>query len=110
MAHAAASAPPASPAPIAETPLTGLISAQVAERRPRGLTNAGGEPTSRSSLRSCGRLLPGHCAANTQGEPPRSFPEAPDLPGRFTADNLRVPCLAGSADARLWFTSGVLFP
>ena len=48
MAHAAASAPPASPAPIAETPLTGLTSAQVAERRPRGLTNAGGEPTSRS--------------------------------------------------------------
>ncbi len=48
MAHAAASAPPASPAPIAETPLTGLTSAQVAERRPRGLTNTGGEPTSRS--------------------------------------------------------------
>jgi len=48
MVHAAASAPPASPAPIAETPLTGLTSAQVAERRPRGLMNAGGEPTSRS--------------------------------------------------------------
>jgi len=48
MAHAVASAPPASPAPIAETPLTGLTSAQVAERRPRGLMNAGGEPTSRS--------------------------------------------------------------
>src|SRR6266568_1723530 len=48
MAHAAASAPPASPAPIAETPLTGLTSAQVAERRSRGLTNTGGEPTSRS--------------------------------------------------------------
>src|SRR6266702_1377432 len=44
----AASAPPASPAPIAETPLTGLTSAQVAERRARGLTNAGGERTSRS--------------------------------------------------------------
>src|SRR6266704_3313821 len=48
MAHAAAAAPPAEPGPIAETPLTGLTSAQVAERRPRGLTNTGGEPTSRS--------------------------------------------------------------
>src|SRR6266567_3730853 len=47
MAHAAASAPPASPAPIAETPLTGLTTAQVAERRSRGLANAGGERTSR---------------------------------------------------------------
>src|SRR5712672_3573741 len=48
MAHAAASAPPASPAPIAETPSSGLTSAQVAERRVRGLMNAGGERTSRS--------------------------------------------------------------
>src|SRR6266568_3500128 len=47
MAHAAASAPPASPAPIAETPPSGLTSAQVAELRSRGLTNAGGEHTSR---------------------------------------------------------------
>src|SRR6266446_6284313 len=48
MADAAASAPPASPAPIAETPSSGLTSAQVAERRARGLMNAGGERTSRS--------------------------------------------------------------
>src|SRR6266581_6355427 len=48
MADAAASTPPAPAAPVAETPLTGLTSAQVAERRSRGLTNTGGEPTSRS--------------------------------------------------------------
>src|SRR6266576_223413 len=48
MADAAASTPPAPAAPIAETPSAGLTSAQVAERRSRGLTNAGGEHTSRS--------------------------------------------------------------
>jgi len=45
---AAASTPPALTAPPAETPPAGLTSAQVAERRSRGLTNAGGETTSRS--------------------------------------------------------------
>jgi len=45
MADAAAPAPPA---PVAWTPPAGLTSAQVAERRSRGLTNAGGETTSRS--------------------------------------------------------------
>ena len=45
MADAAA---PTSAAPIAVTPPGGLSSAQVAERRSRGLTNAGGERTSRS--------------------------------------------------------------
>ncbi|HEV2376169.1 MAG TPA: HAD-IC family P-type ATPase [Streptosporangiaceae bacterium] len=35
-------------APITETPPTGLSSAEVAEQRSRGLTNAGGERTSRS--------------------------------------------------------------
>src|SRR5713101_4150179 len=48
MADAAASLPLASAAPIAETPSTGLTGAQVAERRSRGLANAGGERTSRS--------------------------------------------------------------
>src|SRR5262250_3412047 len=48
MADAAASAPLASAAPIVLTPPAGLSSAQVAERRLRGLTNAGGERTSRS--------------------------------------------------------------
>jgi cation-transporting ATPase E len=48
MADAAASAPLASAAPIALTPPVGLSSAQVAERRSRGLTNTGGERTSRS--------------------------------------------------------------
>src|SRR5260370_7595970 len=48
MADPAAAPPPAPAAPVAETPPTGLTSAQVAERRSRGLTNAGGEPTSRS--------------------------------------------------------------
>jgi cation-transporting P-type ATPase E len=48
MADAAASAPRTSAAPIALTPPAGLSSAQVAERRSRGLTNAGGERTSRS--------------------------------------------------------------
>ena len=45
MADAAASPPSA---PIALTPPVGLSSAQVAERRSRGLTNAGGERASRS--------------------------------------------------------------
>jgi cation-transporting ATPase E len=45
MADAAASP---SPAPAALTAPAGLSSAQVAERRSRGLTNAGGERTSRS--------------------------------------------------------------
>src|SRR5712675_54679 len=44
----AAALPPAPAAPVAETPPSGLTSAQVAERRSRGLTNAGGEHTSRS--------------------------------------------------------------
>src|SRR5260221_9959856 len=48
MADAAPSTPPALAAPTVETPSTGLTSAQVAERRSRGLTNAGGEHTSRS--------------------------------------------------------------
>ena len=48
MADAAASAPPAPAAPVAWTPPAGLTSVQVAERRSRGLTNAGGERTSRS--------------------------------------------------------------
>src|SRR5260370_23600235 len=48
MVDAAAPMPPAAPAPIAETPPAGLTSEQVAERRSRGLTNAGGERTSRS--------------------------------------------------------------
>src|SRR5215470_977520 len=48
MADAAASRPPAPAAPVTETPPAGLSSAQVAERRSRGLTNAGGEHTSRS--------------------------------------------------------------
>ena len=43
MADAAASTPPAPSAAIAETPSSGLTSAQVAERRSRGLANAGGE-------------------------------------------------------------------
>jgi cation-transporting ATPase E len=45
MADAVAST---SPAPKARTPSVGLSSAQVAERRSRGLTNAGAETTSRS--------------------------------------------------------------
>jgi cation-transporting P-type ATPase E len=48
MADAATPPPPASAAPIAWTPSAGLSSVQVAERRSRGLTNAGGEPSSRS--------------------------------------------------------------
>src|SRR6266576_1449193 len=48
MADAAASLPPVPAAPVAETPLAGLTSGQVAERRSRGLANAGGEHTSRS--------------------------------------------------------------
>ena len=39
---------PAPAAPIAVTPPAGLSSAQVAVRRSRGLTNSGGETTSRS--------------------------------------------------------------
>src|SRR5215472_4761783 len=48
MADAASSPPPVPAAPMALTPPAGLSSAQVAERRSRGLTNAGGEHTSRS--------------------------------------------------------------
>src|SRR5215470_18157763 len=51
MADAAASTPPAPAAPAAPaalTPPAGLSSADVAERRSRGLTNAGGGHTSRS--------------------------------------------------------------
>ena len=48
MADAAAAMPPAPTPPIAETPLAGLTSAQVAERRSRGLANASAERTSRS--------------------------------------------------------------
>jgi cation-transporting ATPase E len=48
MADAAAFTPPAPAVPPVETPPAGLTSAQVAERRSRGLTNAGGETTSRS--------------------------------------------------------------
>jgi cation-transporting P-type ATPase E len=48
MADAAASSLPATAVPVAETPQTGLTSAEVAERRSQGLTNAGGEQTSRS--------------------------------------------------------------
>src|SRR5690349_16841775 len=48
MADAAASTPPVPAAPVAETPPAGLSSGQVAERVSRGLTNAGGEHTSRS--------------------------------------------------------------
>ena len=48
MADAAASTPPALTALVAETPSTGLTSAQVAERRARGVAHAGGERTSRS--------------------------------------------------------------
>src|SRR6516162_7536171 len=48
MTDAAASTPPAPTAPMAVTPPAGLSSVQVAERRSRGLTNAGGERTNRS--------------------------------------------------------------
>ena len=48
MADAAASVPLASATPIAVTAPAGLSSAEVAERHSRGLTNAGGERTSRS--------------------------------------------------------------
>jgi hypothetical protein len=47
MADPAAAPPPTPSAPVAWTPPAGLSSAQVAERRSRGLTNAGGEHTSR---------------------------------------------------------------
>src|SRR5437016_2580553 len=46
MPDATASTPSAPAAPIALTPPAGLSSGQVAERRSRGLTNAGGERTS----------------------------------------------------------------
>src|SRR5215510_10404774 len=48
MADAAAATPPAPVAPVTVTPPAGLSSGQVAERRAEGLTNAGGEQTSRS--------------------------------------------------------------
>jgi cation-transporting P-type ATPase E len=48
MADVAASVPRVSAAPVALTPPAGLSGVQVAERRSRGLTNAGGERTSRS--------------------------------------------------------------
>jgi cation-transporting P-type ATPase E len=48
MPDATASTPSAPAAPIALTPPAGLSSGQVAERRSRGLANAGGERTSRS--------------------------------------------------------------
>src|SRR6516165_4175911 len=48
MADAAAATPPVPAALLALTPPGGLSSAQVAERRSRGLTNAGGDTTSRS--------------------------------------------------------------
>jgi len=48
MTDAAASPAPAPAAPVAWTPPAGLSTAQVAERRLRGLTNAAGEHTSRS--------------------------------------------------------------
>src|SRR6266496_1957381 len=48
MADTAASIPPVPAVPVAVTPPAGLSSGQVAERRSRGLTNAGGEHTSRS--------------------------------------------------------------
>src|SRR6266700_5703295 len=48
MADAAASPPPVPAVPVGKTPPAGLSSGQVAERRARGLTNAGGEHTSRS--------------------------------------------------------------
>jgi cation-transporting ATPase E len=48
MAESAASAPTARAAPVTQTPAAGLTSAQVAERRSRGLGNTGGERVSRS--------------------------------------------------------------
>src|SRR6266581_8271118 len=48
MADAAAAATAAPHASVHPTPPAGLSSAEVAERRSRGLTNAGGERTSRS--------------------------------------------------------------
>src|SRR5580704_3282595 len=48
MAESAASAPAARAAPVTQTPAAGLNSAQVAERRSRGLGNTGGERGSRS--------------------------------------------------------------
>src|SRR5258707_5626439 len=48
MRDAAAATPPAPAAPIVETPPAGLTSAQVAEQRSRGMTEGGGEHSSRS--------------------------------------------------------------
>src|SRR5215469_12931653 len=48
MADSAASASAARAAPVTQTPSAGLTSAQVAERRSRGLGNTSGEPVSRS--------------------------------------------------------------
>jgi len=48
MADPAAATPPPPAAQVAETPPAGLTSVQVADRRSRGLANAGGEHTSRS--------------------------------------------------------------
>jgi len=48
MGDAAAAAPTAPAAGVPETPPAGLSSAQVAERRSRGLANVGGEHTSRT--------------------------------------------------------------
>src|SRR6516165_1054851 len=48
MADPVASAPAARAAPVTKTPPAGLTSAQVAERRSRGLGNTGGEQVSRS--------------------------------------------------------------
>jgi cation-transporting P-type ATPase E len=48
MADPAAASPPAPSAPVTWTPPVGLSSAQVAERRSHGLTNAAGERASRS--------------------------------------------------------------
>src|SRR5438874_624244 len=58
MADATAATPPALAAPTTETPSSGLTSAQVAERRARGLTNAGVVRTS-TSLEADESLLTG---------------------------------------------------
>jgi cation-transporting ATPase E len=82
MADPAASTPPAPAAPVAETPPAGLTSAQVAERRARGLTNAGGEHTSRpvaeilrANILTRFNFLPGALlAVARRAHPPSSFP------------------------------------
>src|SRR6516162_7808384 len=48
MADAAAAAPAAPTAGVSQTPKAGLSSAEVADRRSRGLANTGAERTSRS--------------------------------------------------------------